>query len=284
MVAGSDGRFWFVSSIPGAGLAYTSAIVRLDPAGTLHEFPFAQGHYPGGPTIGLDGNPWFTESLGAPVPTQLNLPVFIVNGVPQVPPSPTGYLLGHITASGQLTETPITGLPPRSDNGVVGFAHIAALADGHFWYATPTSNTVTRLGLEGTSTTFALPAFSYPDKVIIGPDGNYWIEESEGVGRLTPAGSLTQFPVAHGRYVHLSGMFVGPDQNLWFQLEHATAALRITMKGRPSVIVVSRNPRDGGGQEILERPDGGVWVLAEKNGAFGPLRLKSLRWIPPTGR
>jgi hypothetical protein len=75
-------------------------------------------------------------------------------------------------------------------------------------------------------------------------------------------------------------MFVGQDQNLWFR--RGTAAERITTKGVASVVVLSRKRGDGGIQKILRGPDGGIWVLAEKNRAFGPLRLKSLRRIPPT--
>jgi streptogramin lyase len=286
MVAGPDDSFWFLSSStaldPSGTVQEFWAIAKLDPSGTIHEFPLSAGRYPGSLTVGPDGNLWFTESLGAKVPPQLNLPVYTVNGVPEIPPSPAGYMLARMTSNGQITELPIAGLPAQSDNGIVGFYHIAALADGNFWYATPTSNTVTRLALDGTATTFALPDFTYPDKVVLGPDGNYWIEESEGVGRLTPAGVVTQFSVSLGRLEHITNMFVGPDNNLWFQ--RGTAAERVTMKGVSSVVVLSRKRGDGGIQKILRGPDGGVWVLAEKNGAFGPLRLRSLRRIPPTAR
>ena len=59
----------------------------------------------------------------------------------------------------------------------------------------------------------------------VGPDGNLWFGEDSfeydgvvirsAIGRITPAGALTQFPLPAAD-VSLSRLTVGPDGNLWF--------------------------------------------------------------------
>ena len=50
----------------------------------------------------------------------------------------------------------------------------------------------------GTVTEFPVPSGS-PVGITAGPDGNLWFADSAGkIGRITPAGSITQFPVGGG--------------------------------------------------------------------------------------
>jgi hypothetical protein len=56
-----------------------------------------------------------------------------------------------------------------------------------------------------------------PLLITAGPDGNLWFAEYIGnkIGRITPAGVITEFPVPPGGD-YLPGITEGPDGNLWF--------------------------------------------------------------------
>ena len=49
--------------------------------------------------------------------------------------------------------------------------------------------------------------------IVQGPDGNMWVtlQNVNGVARITPAGVVTEFPLANTSF----GIAVGPDDNLW---------------------------------------------------------------------
>jgi virginiamycin B lyase len=48
---------------------------------------------------------------------------------------------------------------------------------------------------------FALAGNSDPEGITAGPDGNLWFTEFTGnrIGRITPAGTVTEFPVLTGK-------------------------------------------------------------------------------------
>ena len=54
-----------------------------------------------------------------------------------------------------------------------------------------------------------------PSGITVGPDGNIWFTEflNGTVGRITPSGIMTEFPLPSFRAV--SGIAAGPDGNLW---------------------------------------------------------------------
>src|SRR5690348_2031123 len=64
-------------------------------------------------------------------------------------------------------------------------------------------------------TEFPIAVSAVARYITVGPDGNLWFTEGEGnrVGRLTPAGRLTEFPLPTRR-AHPDRIVVGPDQNL----------------------------------------------------------------------
>ena len=72
---------------------------------------------------------------------------------------------------------------------------------------------------------------SYPHGITEGPDGNIWFTEADGakIGRLTPAGVLTEFPVIGAR--SLAGICAGPDGKLWFTAFQSDKIGRITTSG-----------------------------------------------------
>ena len=64
----------------------------------------------------------------------------------------------------------------------------------------------------GTITEFSAP--NDPTQITAGPDGTLWFGENGHIGRITPAGKLTEFPLPPGE--NALGITEGPDGNLWF--------------------------------------------------------------------
>src|SRR6185312_7195396 len=97
---------------------------------------------------------------------------------------------------------------------------------------------------------YAIPtANSVPDAIVSGPDGNLWFTESftGRLGRITPAGQVSEFPVA------ATAIAAGPDGNVWFT--EATAIGKITPAGQ-----VTRYPYAGGkANGITLGPDGNLY-------------------------
>src|SRR5437868_9389475 len=81
----------------------------------------------------------------------------------------------------------------------------------------------------GTVTEFPIPTRGTPFDLTAGPDGNLWFTDGAGeIGRITPSGAITEFPVSSGSF-HITA---GPDGNLWFT-GYSTGEIRpITPAGR----------------------------------------------------
>ena len=64
----------------------------------------------------------------------------------------------------------------------------------------------------------AMTGGSYPGAIIAGADGNLWFTQHLGnrVGRITPRGAVTEFPVGPAREFGPDDIAAGPDGNLWF--------------------------------------------------------------------
>ncbi|HEY6842939.1 MAG TPA: hypothetical protein VI391_02140, partial [Thermoanaerobaculia bacterium] len=71
----------------------------------------------------------------------------------------------------------------------------------------------------------------FPNSMVAGPDGNTWFADFKGntVGRLTPGGTVTTFPLPQANSV-VDTITAGLDGNLWFT-EEAGRIGRITPSG-----------------------------------------------------
>ena len=120
---------------------------------------------------------------------------------------------------------------------------------------------------EVTITEFPLPTAGNPALIAAGPDGNLWFTELNGnkVGRITPAGVVTEFPVPTADCTP-NGIASGPDGNLWFtEMNYLTGNKigRITTAG---VITEFPVPTTAGVPlTITSGPDGNLW-FTEANG------------------
>jgi streptogramin lyase len=224
ITAGPDGNLWFTEGT-------ASKIARITPAGVITEFPLAVNHGPNSITSGPDGNLWFAEStnkIGRMTTTGdvTEFPISISNCFPQgitsgpdgnvwfletnsnVGPN-TNYVV-KVDPSGTMTPFAI----PMTANQFP--AKITSGHDGNLWFTEPGTNHVGKATVSGTFAEFAV-GFA-PVGIAAGPDGNVWYAVSGGVGkigRITPAGSATEFPVPTANSIPY-GITAGADGNLWF--------------------------------------------------------------------
>jgi virginiamycin B lyase len=101
--------------------------------------------------------------------------------------------------------------------------------------------------------------------IVEGPDGNMWVtlQNSNGVARITPAGSVTEFTLDNTSF----GIAAGPDDNLWVS---TTIGVIKVPPGDPD----NATAYDVGltnGRGIVAGPDGRMWVAgADQLVSFDP--------------
>jgi virginiamycin B lyase len=237
---GPDGNLWFTEQ---SG----DRIGRITPRGVLTEYsagitPFSN---PTAIAAGPDGNLWFTENAG-------------FSGA-----STTGRI-GQITPSGAITEFS-AGIPSGAHP-----AGIAAGSDGNLWFTDNGAPRVGRITPAGAVTMFsagitmnAASVFLSPCSAAKGPNGNVWWIEAGGIAQITPAGTVTEYPLA----AFASGVTPGPDGNVWFT--EGTTIDRITPSG-----TITRFPAQSAAC-ITPGPDGNLWFTAPFSDNVGK--------ITPTG-
>jgi virginiamycin B lyase len=93
---------------------------------------------------------------------------------------------------------------------------------------------------------------------------------ANAIGRITPAGVLTQFRLGHcGGYGDCApyGITAGPDGNLWFTVRLGNFIGRITPSGTITAFAIpTANSRSEG---ITVGPDGNVWFAEERVSKVG---------------
>lgn len=224
IAVGADGNLWF-----GDG----RAIGRMTPMGDNKEFAVA------GDSLDLargpDGNLWFTDQ--------------------------SNYRIGRVMTNGTATEFPaiagITGTP----------AGIVTGPDGNIWFAD--LDDIVRMTTGGTLTMFPVPVSTPPVQpyatwIATGTDGNLWFTEQIGkIGRITPAGVITEFPIPETGMTSTSslafGIAAGADGNIWFAEPEPNKIGRITPAGTVTEFSVPRaNARP---TDIAAGPDGNMWFV-----------------------
>jgi streptogramin lyase len=134
--------------------------------------------------------------------------------------------------------------------------------------------------LPSTIVEFPLPPLSFTTTegalgITAGPDGNVWFTEpiTGAVGRITPAGQVTEFPTPVHDPVAIT---TGPDGNLWFaggQLGNGSIG-RITPAGQVTEFTLPEMISAASG--ITAGPDGNLWFTenvypnAERVGRITP--------------
>jgi streptogramin lyase len=103
------------------------------------------------------------------------------------------------------------------------------------------------------------PTSGHPGHIITGPDGNLWFTESNGIGRITTAGVVTEYPVVTGS-CDPGGIAAGPDGNIWFTLPCQGKVGRITPSGSMTETGGFNTPWG-----ITLGPDGNMWITENEH-------------------
>ena len=246
ITAGPDKALWFTlpNSVPGDT---TARIGRLTTKGAFTSFKIPFSSLPFGITSGSDGNLYFTDQLKASI--------------------------DRITPQGKITrfffKDPNGGIPGTITTG----------PDGNLWFTDPNSDRIGKMTPSGQFTFFTIPnaqrgsGGGFLDAITAGPDGNVWftIDGFSGnnalprVGRITPAGTVTEFSLpSENDTTLLSGIATGSDGNLWFTdtvslVGHPQVGsiVRITPTGVMTQFFTPSQPSLDLG--IAAGPDGNLW-------------------------
>jgi streptogramin lyase len=122
-----------------------------------------------------------------------------------------------------------------------------------------------------------LAAGSYPTGIAAGHEGNLWFTEpfasgGEKIGRITPAGTVTNFGAGMGSPAYPTDIAAGADGNMWFTEYTGKKIGRITPTGTINefpVLVATNNMPIG----IAAGPDGNMWYtepFAKRIGKITP--------------
>jgi len=253
----------------GAALITPNAVAHAAVTGAVTEYavpsPTTNGN-PRGITGGPDGKVWFVTGMGQ---------------------------LGRITPGGHIREFPIATAQ-----------EITTGPDGNLWVTQPLTNQIGRINVShGDPTVSEFPAPSpcnrsplrfCMDGITAGPDGNVWFTEPSrnAVGRVTPAGVITEFPLnpppaqcttfpcppppppAHFFPLRITA---GSDGNLWFALGASTEIGRIDPTTFATAFFAIPNPDPtlnpcgiGVNGGITAGPDNNLWFSVE-GGCFDDL-------------
>jgi virginiamycin B lyase len=128
------------------------------------------------------------------------------------------------------------------------------------------------------TTFFTIAPASHARAMTAGPDGNLWFVATksssvvdETIGRLTPGGEVTEFPLPARSYEANVGpdIVAGPDGNLWF-VEYGGKRLgRISPAGDTTEFPLPGV--DSRASAIASGPDGALWFTDEAASKIGRL-------------
>ena len=107
---------------------------------------------------------------------------------------------------------------------------------------------------------FALDPNARPQEITAGPDGNMWFTEASAIGRITPSGVITEFPLPSAG-VFPAGIAAGPDGNVWFAETGTSSIGRITPTGQITEMRIPGAACSPMG--IAAGPDGNVYFTAD---------------------
>ena len=131
----------------------------------------------------------------------------------------------------------------------------------------------------GSITEFPVSAGTVPYGITAGADGNLWFTDvgaTPSIGRITPAGVMTEFSIGLNVGSAPNGIALGPDGNVWFADRGTTKAIgKITPAGVITEYSGGLN-MNSSPSEIAPGPDGNMWFT--DGGA-----TKAIGRITPTG-
>jgi virginiamycin B lyase len=233
---GPDGNMWFTEF-------ENNKIGRIVPStGIVSEFSLASGNHPAGITVGPSAILSFTASgaIG-----------FITD--------PAAGIIEYQTPGWSVTDE----TQPTIANG----------PDGRLWFGTDCGQIVaynpsTKQWAGPWST--ELPCLSSAN-LTAGPDGNMWFTEGSAVGKLTPSGQVTNYPLPSvSSRTNPSAMDItgSSDGNLWFATSGGYAQIgKITTSGAITYYPLSAAPScndDSTLYRIIDDSNGNLWFTGDE--------------------
>ena len=196
MVSGPGGDLWVAAN----SSVSSSTMERIGLNGSVRSFAVPGNLLVNALAAGPDGNVWFAGSS--------NLGNRDANTSAQL-------LVGEVTPNGQFTEYPPIPLATGQD-GPANALQLTTGPGGDLWFGYTvlgnthssagvlTQNFIGRVTAAGTVTLFPVSSFSTDTggmySLAAGPDGSLWFTEQISqkwvLGRMTPNGVVTQFPLA----------------------------------------------------------------------------------------
>lgn len=280
IVQAPDGSLWFTE----LGADQIAKVTPSEPP-VIEEFAVLGGlTNPLSIAVGPDGNVWYTGSVGG------------VQGVGRINPSNpadveayagfgTSGLIRGIAAGpdGNLWTTDTGGdVAFRITTAGIKFGAnidldpanpviprgITRGPGGTMWVAGD-GGYIVRISANGaTATSFDTPGSSAWD-IAPGLDGNLWYTApSAAVGRITPAGVATEYPLPGGAGEPL-GLTVGPDAGIWFAQAAGNSIGRITTAGPTSITALGGLTAAGRPEYITQGPQNTLWFTERDGNRIG---------------
>ena len=277
LALGADNNIWYATN--------DTSIGRISPTGVVTVFDIGYGMQISAIAAGIDGKIWWLNSRTAyefvgrvaldgtgaeskALPMQFSGPVGITAG-----PGAMWFTqddsrqIGSVTSTWAFNEIALDGQIPGDFAIVEG-------PDGNLWFSTYVSS-ICRVTPSGVPTCF--PVLTPPDAsplgftlgIAAGPDGNIWFTYGATIGRMTPVGSVTLFPLPDASTMP-TAITAGPDGNLWF-CEQSDYVGRITPTGDITEFPIPTAAAQMG--SIVAGADGKIWFSetgVDKIGTIAP--------------
>jgi streptogramin lyase len=151
----------------------------------------------------------------------------------------------------------------------------AADPDGNVWLSETNNHSLARITPTGQITEIPIPTSLQGGQLAFDPDGNIWIGGHTDIGEITPQGVLLhdytiQSALSTPFSWNTMAIAFGNDGNIWYT------------NGYVNNLVGRLNPADGtstefslgfGGQNIINGPDGNIWVGGNGMGTLARVHL-----------
>jgi streptogramin lyase len=282
ITSGPDGNLWFTSPVGGT---FVSNVGSITPAGAVTLYPVPTPRIFGdtyGITAGPDGNIWFTEIFGGKIGRVTpggSITEFTVGGQPSgITAGPDGRLWFGDIFLNRVRSITTSGVL-GPEFSVNNPRDVVTGPDGNLWVTELGASAIVRLTPAGSVTRFPLPLGSFgPFGIAAGPDGNVWFTTFEAIGRITPAGAITLFSPPSPGSWPFD-IAMGADGNLWFTQRNIGRVGRATPSG---VITEFATPAPPGVLSgIASGPDGSIWFTAQDTGEIGRIEVEAVDSTPP---